>query len=225
MSKKFLALVGSPRQGSTSGHFADYIGKGLASKGWEARTLTACSAIRRSELWSGLESAFLEADTVGIITPLYVDSLPSELIAALDRLAASARADQSGTLKKMFAVLNCGFAESHQNDLALDMCRLFAKEVGAHWMGGLAIGGGGMLGGKPLEEQKGPARNVIAAFDGILEAVDQGGDIPETALEMARRLSVPEWMYFAMANLGMAIGAAQNGALFHVAARPNAKPR
>jgi hypothetical protein len=43
-------------------------------------------------------------------------------------------------------------------------------------------------------------------------------------METARQLPVPKWMYFTMANLGMAIGAAQNVALFHVAARPNAKP-
>jgi len=223
MSKRFLALVGSPRAGSTSGHFADYLVKAFASKGWEARTLVASSAIRRPQKWPELDKAFQEADVVGVIAPLYVDSLPAELTATFERLATSHQAGNNGNVrpKGLFAVINCGFAEAHQNDLALGICQAFAKEAGLHWMNGLAIGGGGMLAGKPLEAQKGPARNVIAAFDLAVEAMAQGGDIPEVAMERARKLPIPAWLYFAIANFGMAIGAASNGALFKVAARPN----
>lgn len=221
MNGKFLALVGSPRVGSTSGHFADHLVKALADRGWEARSLTVCSAIRRPNLWSDLEAAYRGANVVGVVAPLYVDSLPAELTLALERLAVSPRPEGPAPAAKLFAVLNCGFAESHQNDLAVEMCRLFAREAGLHWMGGLAIGGGGMYGGSPLEAQKGRARNVIAALDGVVEAVSRGEDVPESAKAQARVLPVPEWAYFTVANIGMALGAAKNGALHKVAARPN----
>ena len=110
MSKKFLALVGSPRVDSTSGHFANYLVKGFAAKGWEVRTLTAAAAIRHPELWPELEKAFHEADVVGLLTPLYVDSLPAELTAALERLASSSRPSARDTPRKLFAVLNYGRA-------------------------------------------------------------------------------------------------------------------
>ena len=49
--------------------------------------------------------------------------------------------------------MNCGFAEAHHNDVALDIYRLFARDAGLHWAGGLAIGGGGMFAGKPLKRR------------------------------------------------------------------------
>ncbi len=216
MAKKFLALVGSPRTDSTSEKLAQYLVDGLADLGWQAQALAACSAIRREEQWPVLEEAYRKADTVAIVTPLYVDSLPAELTAALERLAP-ARAEKSG---RIFAVVNCGFAESHQNDVALEICRLFARDAGLHWMGGLAIGGGGMFSDGPLEKQGGKAGNITAAFDQVINALDQGLDIPESAAAGIRKLPIPKWLYFTLGNLGMVIEAAKNGNLFRIGARP-----
>jgi hypothetical protein len=216
MSKTFLALVGSPRPHSTSGYFAQYLVDGLAGRGWQAQSLTVCTAIRQPSRWPALEAAFVEADAIAIVAPLYVDSVPAELTAALERLA-KARPGRPG---RLCAVVNCGFVEALQNDVALDIYRLFAREAGLHWAGGLSIGGGGMFGGRPLTEQGGKARHIIAAFDQAVATLDAGHDIPESATTGIRRRAIPAWAYFAMANLNMLIGAAKNGNLFKIGARP-----
>ena len=219
MSRSFLAVVGSPRPNSTSGFFAQYLVDGFAGYGWQAQRLSVRTAIRRQERWPELEKAFIEADVIALVTPLYVDSLPAKLTLALERLVA-ARAGHPGQL---CAVLNCGFAEARHNDVALDICRLFARDAGLRWAGGLAIGGGGMFAGKPLKEQGGKARHITAAFDEAIAALDAGQDIPESALQGIRGKAVPTWVYFAMANLSMLIGAAKHGNLFKIGARPYAR--
>jgi multimeric flavodoxin WrbA len=216
MSKKFLALVGSPRPASTSSHLAQYLLDGLAARGWQTQALVACAAVRQPEKWPDLEAAFREADAVAIVTPLYVDCVPAELTAALERLV-EARRGRSG---RLCAVVNCGFVEAHQNDVALEIYRLFARDAGLHWAGGLAIGGGGMFGGKPLTEQGGKARHVIAAFDQAIAALDAGQDIPESATTGIRKLGIPTWVYVGMANLNIHIAAAKHGNLLKIGARP-----
>jgi multimeric flavodoxin WrbA len=219
MNRKFLALIGSPRPNSTSSHLAQYLADGLAARGWQAQVIVACAAIRRPEKWPELESAFREADAVAVVAPLYVDSAPAELTTALERLA-HVRTDRTG---RLIAVVNCGFAEASQNDVALEIYRLFAREAGLHWAGGLAIGEGGMLAGKPLAAQGGKARNVVAAFDQTIAALDAGEDIPESAAAGIRSGGIPTWAYCAIANFSMIIGAAKHGNLFRIGATPYAR--
>ncbi len=216
MNKQFLALVGSPRPNSTYAHLTHYLSDGLAARGWQTRALTACAAVRQPEKWPALEAAFVEADAIAIVAPLYVDSVPAELMAALERLV-KARPGRPG---RLCAVVNCGFAEAKQNDVALDIYRLFARDAGLHWAGGLSIGGGGMYGGKPLTEQGGRVRHITTAFDEAIAALDADQDIPKSATTGIRRQAIPTWAYFAMANLGMLIGAAKNGNLLKIGARP-----
>ncbi len=77
-----------------------------------------------------------------------------------------------------------------------------------------------MFAGKPLKEQGGSARHIIAAFDQAIAALDAGQDIPESAQIGIRRQAIPAWAYFALANLGMLIGAAKHGNLLKIGARP-----
>ena len=117
------------------------------------------------------------------------------------------------------AVVNCGFVEAHQNDVALDIYRLFARDAGLHWAGGLAIGGGGMFGGKPLMEHGGKARHVIAAFDQAVAALDAGQDIPESATTGIRQRAMPPWPISPW-RTEHAHAAAKNGNLLKIGARP-----
>jgi hypothetical protein len=77
-----------------------------------------------------------------------------------------------------------------------------------------------MLGDKPLREQSRKARHLMAAFDQAVAALDAGQDIPESATTGIRKRAIPAWLYFAIANLGMHIGAAKHGNLLKIGARP-----
>jgi len=144
----FLALVGSPRAKSTSDMLARYLSDGLVAQGWQTDVQQISPAIRKAERWSNLEEKFLHADVIALIFPLYVDSLPAETTLALEHLAAARQANKPQQSQRLLAVVNCGFFEAQQNDVALAICEQFAAETGLHWYGSLAICSGGVLHGR-----------------------------------------------------------------------------
>lgn len=67
-----------------------------------------------------------EADDLVLVFPLYADSLPVPLIRFLKELEASPPARRP----VVSVVVNCGFLEPHQNDIAVEMVQLFCEKNG-----------------------------------------------------------------------------------------------
>ena len=61
-----------------------------------------------------------------LVFPLYVDSLPVELLAFLEEVQRNPPKNKP----RLSVLINCGFLEPGQNDVAVDILRLFAKTVG-----------------------------------------------------------------------------------------------
>ena len=93
-----------------------------------------------------------ESDLIILASPLYVDSLHSQVIETLELIAEHEKGKHDLDKKSFVAISNGGFPEATQNSTALTVCRLFAKQVGFNWAGGLTMGGGGMIAGQPLSE-------------------------------------------------------------------------
>jgi hypothetical protein len=102
--------------------------------------------------------------------------------------------------KRFVAISNSGFPEAKQNTTALAVCRLFAKQVGFNWAGGLAMGGGEMIAGQPLSELGGRVRGKTKALEIAADALAQGDPIPEKAVALMSKRGVPRWMYLWIAN-------------------------
>lgn len=79
-----------------------------------------------------------ECSDLLLVFPLYTDGLPSGLMeflkAALEHISA--------TPLTVHVMINCGFREPHQNDVAVDMIRLFCKRGGYKLGGVLRMGCG-----------------------------------------------------------------------------------
>lgn len=214
--KQMLALVGSPRAHSTSERLAQYLANGLDAHDWQVNIQHISTAMRKPERWAELEAQFLQADVIVLVFPLYVDALPADATLALEKLALLRRTHP----QRFLSIVNCGFVEASQNDVATKICRQFARECGMQWSGGLTIGGGGAIGGRPLKELGGMVAPVVNALDMIITALLAGQDVPAEAYTLTRRQVVPTWAYFCMANLGMIKGALDH----HVLLRINAQP-
>jgi hypothetical protein len=89
-----------------------------------------------------------ESDLIIFAFPLYVDSLHSQVIGTLELIAKHVKGKHDLDEKRLVAISNSRFPESKQNITALAVCRLFAKQVGFNWAGGLAMGGGEMIAGQ-----------------------------------------------------------------------------
>ena len=70
-----------------------------------------------------------ECSDLLLVFPLYTDGLPSGLMEFL-----KAMLEQPTAPLTIHVIINCGFREPHQNDVAIDMIRLFCKR-GGHKLG------------------------------------------------------------------------------------------
>ena len=198
-----LLLVGSPQgSNSTSNSLGTYLLDQLEKKGFKTRKEIINQSLCSSEKQAAMLEAVDESDLIIFASPLYVDSLHSQVIKSLELIAEHEKSKPNKTQKTIVAISNCGFPEASQNNTALTIFRIFARQVGFVWAGGLAMGGGGMIHGVPLDEIKGQARNQIKALKLAADALEKGESIPNEALLSMAKLGIPRSLYSWMGNRG-----------------------
>ena len=142
------------------------------------------------------------SDLIVFAFPLYADCLYSQAIKTLELIAEHENGKNELGKKGFVAIVNSGFPEAKHNDTALAVCRIFAKQVGFTWAGGLATGAGGMIAGRPLSELGGLVRNQKKALEISADSLAKGEAIPEKAVVLISKLGIPKWMYLWMGNRG-----------------------
>lgn len=198
-TRRALLLVGSPRTTtSTSSALGGYLLEQLAGHQVETQTIQLYThlgtAAKRQVLFDALDSA----DLIVLAFPLYIDSLPAPVIAALD-LIVTQRAGKR-TNQRMVAISNCGFPEAHHCDTALAICAHFAQQAGLPWAGGLALGEGGMISGAPLPSLGGRTRLARQALAMTAAALATGQAVPRAAADLLAKPSIPAWLYLLVAG-------------------------
>lgn len=216
-----LMLVGSPRgAASVSASLAGHLAGLLAQKGLAVATESIPHHQTRDPGWHALGAAVREADVVALAAPLYVDSMPGLV---MDALEAVARNGARGANRPRFlAMVNSGFPEAVHSDTALAIYRRFADEAGLDWIGGFAIGGGGMLAGKPIAELGSRGHNVQRAFALAADAIVAGHRLPAEAMELVRRPVIPAALYRFFGDWGFRREAGQHGTRARLDERPYA---
>jgi hypothetical protein len=199
-----VLLVGSPKgPNSTSNSLGIYLAERLQENGVSYEKVYLSQSLCSEEKQSSMLKLVDKSDLIILAFPLYVDSLHSQVIKTLELIAEHQKGKRNLNKKSLVAISNSGFPEAKHNNIALEVCRIFAKQVGFTYAGGLAMGGGGMISGRPLEEVGGAARNQIKALQISADALAKGEDIPETAVALMAKLGIPKWMYTWMGNHGL----------------------
>ena len=199
MSQTLLMIIGSPRlKKSTSYSLAEYLQKGLKQKGWNIHLFFSHQVVIKEQDMKELINKIEHSDIIGIIFPLYVDSIPGPLIQVLEKLGEqkTKRTDQ-----KIFTIVNSGFPEPHQSQLAVDMIKDFSKEYQANFIGGLTIGAGGVIGGKPIEQIKHRSKRLITALDLAIESLGQTKTLSKKAEKILLKPIFPKILYNIFANM------------------------
>lgn len=197
-----LLLVGSGKQPqSTSEALGSYLLERLDELGYQTEILRIPHILRPDAGGNMLLKATDRASIVVLAFPTYIDSLPASVTKALELVAEHRRA-QGDISQQFLAIANCGFPETQHNDTALEICRLFAREAGYSWAGGLALGGGEALNGMPLKEAGWRARNVVKALNITAQALAKGEVVPEEAVELMGKPIVPTWLYLLIGEFG-----------------------
>lgn len=252
--KKCLLLIGSPKGWKSSSYkignylFNKIVEKGYSGEQYLLKTLTKSGGDsgERSEREKGenkrdAKSQFMsdikESDIIILSCPLYVDSIPSFTIEAMELIADEYKegnnADDDKNLEDkqvvtdkeqgFLAIINSGFPESEQNNTAIRICRSFATEVGFTWLGGIGVGGGAAVGNQELKGNKGLLKKLVAGLDETSEAIVNGHRVPEDARHLMNRPLIPSWFYTFILNPGWWFMARKNKAHKNIYDKPYLK--
>lgn len=128
---------------------------------------------------NALDADFAEkaaaCDVLVLAFPLYVDGVPSHLLNVMEQLERE-RILSGETA--VYAVVNCGFYEGEQCELALEMAKHWCDRCGAVWSGGLGFGGGGGLDMMDMAPMGyGPKKNLGDELKALADAVVKGDSI------------------------------------------------
>jgi hypothetical protein len=215
---RILLLVGSAKAAgrSTSEALACYLADRFKAGGAVVSMLPV-NRSRRAAEDARLVAAVDAADLFMLVTPLYVDSLPYLVTRSLEIIAGRERrrADQ-----QLAAVINCGFPEANHCRTALAILECFARRAGFEWAGGLALGGGGSIDGRRLDQLGGMTRNVRTGLDLAVEALLRGESVPDAAIARLAKPMMPPAIYTGMTNLGWRWQAYRHGVHRHLRDRP-----
>lgn len=112
-----------------------------------------------------------EMDAWVLAFPLYIDGIPGHLLSCLIQLEEARLQNRQ---IHVYGIVNCGFYEGIQAELALKLLQNWSIKAGFLWSGGVGVGGGGGLASMPKVEPgygpKAPIDKALAAFsDSILK--------------------------------------------------------
>ncbi len=222
LSRRSLLVVGSPKvEGSTSETLGACLLERLAERGFDTETIS----IRR-DLDSGgagidtLYSASDRADMVVISTPVYVGCLPAPVIKVLELLAEHRRGFTRRAGQALAGIANCGFPEMIHTEVALATCRLFARDAGFTWMGGLALAGGAAADPRRAADSGSMPRNVGRALAMAGDALARNEPIPAEACGLMAKPGLPSWLYRVIGNLSWRCRAHREGTAAKLRDRP-----
>jgi hypothetical protein len=219
-------LTGSTRGGrTTSQSVGEYLAGGLAERGVQAGAMRVRSALKSEQRTVDMLAAIEQADVFVLVFPLFISNLPAMAIRALEIVAAhrAERRNGDGGRKSFVAICQGGYPEARQSEAALAVCQQFAREVGFEWAGGLAFGGGAVIGGQPLESMGVFTKHVRQALDMTAEAIASGQPVPDEAVETMAKLLLPTWLTPPILNAVMLLRLYQAGVLKSFRARPFAR--
>ena len=110
-----------------------------------------------------------KTDTWVFAYPLYVDGMPGHLLSCLVQLEETRIKNPQ---IHIYGIVNCGFYEGIQAELALKILQNWCLKTGFVWSGGIGVGGGGGLAMMPKMEPgqgpKAPIEKAVAELSDII---------------------------------------------------------
>lgn len=221
--RRAALLVGSarPKGRSTSESLARGLAEQLEKQGVSTVLVHVIDFIKPGRRAEAALEALGDADLLVVAAPLYIDGLPSLTLRALQQLAA-----RPGRLTRVVGLLNCGYPEAEHNRSAMAQLKRFTHSTGLAWAGGLAMGAGEVLHGKPLAVVPFMLRSQIAALAEAAPALATGRGVPATASARMARPLLPAWVFRLAAKLRWITDASRHGTPWNaLGARPHEAPQ
>jgi multimeric flavodoxin WrbA len=163
--------------------------------------------INKPDVSNEIMDEILSCDSLIFAFPLYVDAIPSHLLKVLVNLSSYAISHGKKNIL-IYAIVNCGFYEGKQNEIAIEIMKHWAEKTGFIWGQGLGIGAGGMLHSiKNVPYGRGPKKNLGKAFTKLADSVNNQNGKESIFVN----INFPRFAYIKAAHMGWRASAKSNG--------------
>ena len=184
--KNVFLLNGSPRgEKSNSRVIGRYLADRLEEKGLTSQESFITRLISQGS--PGIEKLYRQVDEADIIiftAPLYVDSLPSFTIKAMEIIQEHRKMQPTRNQSFLVPVINCGFPEKEHMEIALKIIRNFSEEASFRWAGAIIVSMGMALNGEPLSHKKGMTPSPSGLGQEV-RTITSWGNSARTAIPLA----------------------------------------
>lgn len=197
-------INGSPRAtNSLSANMIDWISESLSLQKHEKIVFNTYKLSKLDDLTDSFEELF-DCDTVIVVSPLYVDALPSTLLSFMRD--ADLYQKECGYQKSVpfYALINCGFIEGKQNHIALDILSHYATHMNWQWSGGIGLGGGEMFKStkEKIPKQAKMMQPVYQALDTFVACIADSSPIPSSRQYLLINQKFPKYGFIFMGSIG-----------------------
>ena len=142
MMKKLLILNASPKKRkSQSERYTAELLKHLDEEQYEIDKVYLYELNYSKYLFEQIAGS----DIVILVTPLYVDCLPTKVLELFDDMERFTRETFYEKTPRFYLIINCGFMEHSQNDTAIEITQRFCKAAGYRFYQAVSIGSGAMI--------------------------------------------------------------------------------
>lgn len=180
---KTVIITLSPRKSFSASLYFSKLLKFFSSKGD-----VSIVELKTQKQYLEFEKLLGHVDNLVFVTPVYVDTIPSTVLAKLKKIEDYVK--DKDISANVYALTNCGFYEGDQCDLALNTFNIWCQRCGFSFKGGLGIGSGVMLSfirtlipiGIVLTLFEWLLRGVVGAFSGDLSLYTVFGHPPYTLI-------------------------------------------
>ncbi|SCY90767.1 hypothetical protein [Alkaliphilus peptidifermentans] len=191
-AKRLILINGSPRRNKTSYSFVRTIKMLSEEKNCKVEVIHTIDFFDGKNDLKMLKEMIEGCHIIGLIAPVYVDTLPYPTIWFLEELSKMYSIDLKG--KDFFSIAQCGFPEFKFCQPLIDSCRFFAEVCKMNWLGGLGYGGGAILDGALFENLGKKGKNIIKALDLAVVDIIEGKKISCKPQELLT-IKIPKFMY------------------------------
>lgn len=205
-----LLLASARRSGtSTSQSIIEYWREQLTADGAKVTIVPATEFARGREKAHAAAETLARAEVLAVVSPLYVDGFPYLALLALQQVAAARKLVTAP--QRVVGIINCGFPEPEHTRFAFRSLRQFAHACGAHFAGGIAVGGGEAIHGQALAKAGPKTLWLRRALDEAARALSAGLGIPHEISDSTSKPFMPPALYRFGGEVGWTVKAVNNG--------------
>lgn len=184
MDNEVSIIIDNPEiKNNNSKSIVDYISKKLLEK-----KQNCCNCFLNDEpaAIDNLMERINRSDLIIIVLSVYQNSVPSSILKCLEEILNNKRKLQMKE-RKLFVIANSSFLDVSANKCALICCRLFARDMGFNWLGGISVSASTLLYGKKVDASNVTYKRLIQSLNIITECISKGEEIPEKAFMLAKK--------------------------------------